>query len=71
MTQTKNPTKRKKNGWKDPDAVIKTNIEFDEQRDKFVIVCENLETLNHILNLITYANEKLHEDGKINKRTAQ
>lgn len=42
-------------------AVIKTNIEFDEQRGKFVIVCENLETLNHILNLITYATEQLNK----------
>jgi hypothetical protein len=59
MTQTKNPTKRKINGRKDPDAVIKTNIEFDEHRDKFVIVCENLETLDYLLNMITYAREKL------------
>lgn len=51
MTQPKNP-------------IIRTNIEFDEQRDKFVIVCENLETLNHILNLITYASEKLNEKSK-------
>lgn len=51
MAPTKNP-------------IIKTNIEFDERRDKFVIVCENLETLNHILNLITYASEKLNENNK-------
>lgn len=42
-------------------AVIKTNIEFDEKRGKFVIVCENIETLNHILNLITYASEQLNK----------
>lgn len=47
--------------------IIKTNIEFDEKRDKFVIVCENLDTLNHILNLITYATEKLNGNG--NKQT--
>ena len=44
--------------------VIKTKIEFDEGRNRFVIVCENLETLNHILNLITYATEKLNGNGK-------
>lgn len=47
--------------------IIKTSIELDERRDKFVIVCENLETLNHILNLITYATEKLNSNG--NKQT--
>jgi len=44
---------------------IKTNIAYDEAKDKFVIECDNLETLNHILNLIAYATEKLHEDGKV------
>lgn len=50
MTQTKNP-------------IIRTNIVFDEAKDKFVIECENLETLNHILNLITFATEKLNENN--------
>lgn len=48
--------------------IIKTSIEFDERRNRFVIVCENLETLNHILNLITYATEKLNCNGKDNTR---
>lgn len=49
--------------------IIKTNIVFDEAKDKFVIECENLETLNHILNLIAYASEKLKGNGKDNTRT--
>lgn len=46
---------------------IRTNIVYDETKGKFVIECENLETLNHILNLIYYATERLTESDSKRK----
>lgn len=71
MADKRDERKRVQRDWHSPDVIIKTNIVFDETKGKFVIECENLETLNHILNIITYAKEQLRkQDGKVNKRTS-